>query len=444
MDLVFITDHFIGVFGPHFRPERKNREYLALPFFCFVPIVRYVGKEISRQAASTASIFMRCVVVMLLAAGGYRAGLLAWTDHLSRSSSLADRERAVRETPDASLYERLAAKVDKEGGDPAPSLARAIELDPAKAEYHMRVGLQAEMAGRFDAAEQSLLTAARLSHLYQPRYLLAQYYFRRQNPEAFFTWAHAAFDMSYNEVTPLLDLCWRMHPDPGWLEAHALSGRREIKRQYLVFLARHKAIEPAEYLAAKLSELPVAADVPSLLEFCDRNLAAGRAARPVQVWNRLCAGHLLPFEELEPAQGVSLTDGNFAHPAVGQAFDWHLNDTDGVISRRMIDKLNVTFSGHQAEWCGIAWQYLAVQKGSTYTLRSKFQGIDLDTPDGLCWKLYDLASQRVPAREGDAESLSFTAPSDVLVLMLSYQRPSGSPRLAGTVAVSQVELRMER
>jgi hypothetical protein len=28
--------------------------------------------------------------------------------------------------------------------------------------------------------------------------------------------------------------------------------------------------------------------------------------------------------------------------------------------------------------------------------------------------------------------------------MLSYQRPMGSPRLAGTVAVTQVELGMER
>jgi hypothetical protein len=179
------------------------------------------------------------------------------------------------------------------------------------------------------------------------------------------------------------------------------------------------------------------------LEFCDRSLAAGRPAPPVEVWNRLCVSRLLPFEELDPASGILLTDGRFDRRALGQAFDWRLNDTDGVTSRRMKGELRVTFSGRQAEWCAIAWQYLATRPGGSYRLRSEFRGIDIDSPDGVCWKIYDLAGRRLAAETGGG-SLTFVAPSDVLVLMLSYERPVGLPRLAGTVAVTQVVLGMER
>jgi hypothetical protein len=356
---------------------------------------------------------------------------------------MADRQRAVRVARGASLYERLADKIEETGGDPLPALAHAADLDPANAEYRMRLGLRAEVAGQFDVAERNLLAAARLSRLYQPRYLLAQYYFRRQNAGEVFQWAHAASDIAYGDVLPLLDLCWRMRPEPEWLRAHALSRRPEIARQYLVFLSRRQQMEAAEVLAGQLSESAVAADLPALLEFCDRSLAAGRPAPPVEVWNRLCVSRLLPFEELDQASGISLTDGRFDGRPLGQAFDWRLNDTDGVTSRRMKGELRVTFSGRQAEWCAIAWQYLATRPGGSYRLRSEFRGIDIDSPDGVCWKIYDLAGRRLAAETGGG-SLTFVAPSDVLVLMLSYERPVGLPRLAGTVAVTQVALGMER
>jgi hypothetical protein len=403
-----------------------------------------VRTEASRPAASLVHILTHCSVVLALAAAAYWAGRLAWADHLSQSNRLAERQRAVRVARGASLYERLADKIEETGGDPLPALLHAAELDPANAEYRMRAGLRAETAGQLDVAEWNLRAAAQLSRLYQPRYLLAQYYFRRQNAGAFFRWAHAAFDIAYGDVSPLLDLCWRMRPEPEWLRAHALSRRPEIARQYLVFLSRRQQMDAAEVLGSQLSESAVAADLPVLLEFCDRSLAAGRPAHAVAVWNRLCASRLLPFETLDPAKGISLTDGSFTRQALGQGFDWRLNDTDGVTSRRVEGELRVTFNGQQAEWCAIAWQYVATQPGDSYRLRSEFRGIDVDSPDGICWKIYDLAGRRVGAGTDGGGSLTFVAPSDVLVLMLSYERQMGLPRLAGTVAITQVTLGMER
>lgn len=406
-------------------------------------IVCSVRSEAPQPSASPVRILIHGSIVLALAVAAHWAGRLAWADHLSRSSQMAERERAVRVAPGASLYERLADKIEEMGGDPLPALAHAAELDPANAEYRMRLGLRAEATGQFDVAERNLLAAARRSRLYQPRYLLAQYYFRRQNAAGFFQWTHAAFDIAPGDVLALLDLCWRMRPEPEWLRAHALSSRPEIARQFLVFLSRRQQMEAAEVVAGQLSESAVAADLPALLEFCDRSLAADRPAHPVEVWNRLCLRQLLPFEELDPAGGISLTDGRFNHRVLGQAFDWRLNDTDGVTSRRMKDELRVTFSGRQAEWCAVAWQYLAMRPGASYRLQSELRGIDADSADGVCWKIYDLAKRRVATKTSNG-SLTFVAPSDVLVLMLSYERPMGSPRLAGTVAVTRVALEMEQ
>jgi threonine/homoserine efflux transporter RhtA len=85
-----------------------------------------------------------------------------------------------------------------------------------------------------------------------------------------------------------------------------------------------------------------------------------------------------------------------------------------------------------------------MRPGGSYRLRSELRGVDVDLPDGVCWKIYDLAGRRVAAETGGGGNLTFVAPSDVLVLMLSYERPMGLPRLAGTVAVTQVALGMER
>ena len=400
-----------------------------------------MGTEASKPAASPVRFRLCYSIFLVLAAAVYWAARLAWADHLSHSSQLCDRERAVLLSPDATLYQRLADRIEDTGGDPLPALVRAAELEPANAEYRMTLGLRAEIAGQFGLAERNLLTAARLSRLYQPRYLLAQYYFRRRDPDKFFQWVHAALDVAYGDVLPLLDLCWRMRPDAEWLRSHAVPNRPEIARQYLIFLFSRQQTDAAEHLAAELSRSPVAADVPALLESCDRDLAASHPAHAVEVWNRLCARHLLPFKELDPARGVSLTDGRFEVGALGRGFDWRLYDTEGVTSRRTKGALRVTFSGRQAEWCGVAWQYVATRPGLTYRLSWEFRGIDIDSPDGLCWKVYDLAGKRV-ADETSGESLRLVAPADLLVLVLSYERPMGSPRLAGTVTVGQVALEM--
>jgi len=394
--------------------------------------------SLKRDSVPAAGTLLRCGALLVLGLAAYWAVRLAWADHLSRSPGLADRERAVRLAPAAaSLYERLADRREELGGDPLPDLERAAALDPANAERHMRLGLRAELAGDFPLAERSLLRAAVLSRLYQPRYLLAQYYFRRGNADSFLTWSRAAFESAYGDVSPLLDLCWRTRPDAEWLVQYALPPRPEIARQCLAFLMRRQQMNAAGVLARRISEAAVAADRPALLEYCDRRLAEGLAGDAVGVWNALSRRRLLPDGELDPARGVSLTNGNFDHAPGGRGFDWRVEQLSGAKCVLGGGAMRVAFSGRQPEKCLIAWQYVPVEPGIHYRLRFAAPA------DGVRWSIFDFSGTEIRGEPGADGPLTFAPLAEVVRLALVYQRPLGSPRLEGTVAITAVRLERE-
>src|SRR5262249_26626785 len=111
-----------------------------------------------------------------LGAAAYFTGIVAIADYWSQSVSEADRERAVRLLPASGLMHIRLAELRNE---PVSELERAAELEPVNAIYWQRLGSQAELGGDPVLAEKALRTAAERSHVYQPRYLLAQFYFRR-------------------------------------------------------------------------------------------------------------------------------------------------------------------------------------------------------------------------------------------------------------------------
>ncbi len=138
---------------------------------------------------------IRATSILILAIAAFWSLRLAWADRLSRSVQLAGRERAARWAPwSAAVRERLAEKRDETGGDPVPDLEAVAALEPANARGFERLGQRAEFAGKRELAERSLVHAAELSRLYQPRYLLAQYYFRRGDAAGWDLWSRQAFD----------------------------------------------------------------------------------------------------------------------------------------------------------------------------------------------------------------------------------------------------------
>lgn len=389
-----------------------------------------------RRAGASAGVLLRWGVVLAMGTGGYWAMRLAWADHLSYGA-LWERERAIKLFPAAAYYERLADKRDELGGDPLPDLRQAVARDSSNGSRWMRLGLRAEMAGDYPLAEQSLLRAAALSRLYQPRFLLAQYYFRRQNADGFIAWARAAIDTSYGDISSLLDLCWRMRPDGAWLAAIA-PDRPEVTRQVLLFLVRKQQFAEALPIALKLSRYGGPEDLPALLDYCEHAISDDSSGGALQVWNALCNRGLLPCNELQRAAGNSLTDGHFEHLWIRQGFAWRFTQSSWLSVRASRSGPTLTLTGEQPEECMIAWQYLPLVPQKRYRVRLEAHPVDAPSAEGLDWEVYDLAGKPV-LTEVHAGWTLFKAPSAITRLALVYRRPLGTVRLSGSVALTGAE-----
>ena len=161
--------------------------------------------------------------VCLFAFAGYRALLLAWADHQSRSTRVETVEHAAKLNPaDADIQLRLATARESAGADPIPALSAAAALDSGNPSAWMRWGISAEMRGEFKTAETCLLQAARVSRQFEPRWTLANYYARRNDAAHFWPWVAAAFEMASGDLNPAFRLCGSMSPDPGIILARAI------------------------------------------------------------------------------------------------------------------------------------------------------------------------------------------------------------------------------
>lgn len=381
---------------------------------------------------------LRCGAIVIMILPAYWVARLAWADHLSRGGQLVGRERAVQLAPAiATLRERLADIREESGGDSLPDLERAVSLDPENPFRRMRLGVQAELAGNFALAEQALLAAAARSRHYQPRYLLAQYYFRRQNADSFWRWARAAFETAYGDVMPLLDLCWRLQPDAQWIWQRAIPPRPLISRQYLAFVTAKQQWEVARSVALTLARDATADDRSILLHYCEVRLVAGDGAAAIAVWNALSRRGLVPYAPIDPVSGPYLTNAAFEHAPSAVGFDWRLTDTPGVTCTFYKQEIRLSFSGAQQERSTIAWQYVPVTRAGRYQLKFGVHSIDTNGVDGVGWSVSELSGTELgyaEARTGGLLLLSLR--NDLVKVSLEYRRPLGSSRLQGTVAVT--------
>ena len=398
-----------------------------------------------RLLAQAAQNLLRSGAAIGLGLAAYWTARLAWADHLSRGRDVAARTEAVRLFPAATSLGNLAEKREESGGSPIRDLERAAALEPENPEWRLRLGLRAELAGDLPLAEASYLQAARLSRLYQPRYLLAQFYFRRGDAVRFCAWSGEAFLAAYGDVTPLLELRWRIRPDPEDLAQRAPWNRPEIALQFVLFLAGKHRTGAARALSLRLAGRATREQLAGFLDYVGRSPAEQDAESAVAVWNALCQRGLLPYGPLEPARGQSLTNGDFQRPLTEAGFDWRVERAPWLRHARSTAGLRLTLSGDQPEYCLLVSEFAPVMAGRTYLLRSTLSPAEAGADEGFHWLISGAAGQELPAVAGTGGRLAFTVPRgrqqyQVVRLGLVYQRPRGSTRLAGSLTLSGVRL----
>lgn len=379
---------------------------------------------------------------------------LAYADHLACVGSLPATARASELVPgNAEYLLRQAKLLDEAGQDPVPCLERAAALEAPNASIWIQLGLQAEIAGDWPKAENYLLKAARASKQYEPRWALANYYFRRGDAERFWPWAKQALEISHEDPRPLFTLCWQLSEDAPLILQRAIPERKLVLRQYLSFLLEQNRLAATPAVLQQLLARPDPSDAPVAMNLCSRLLQAGSVASAVELWNHLCRQKLIAYEPLEPQRGVSITNPAFRPATLPAAFDWRMPDVPGVSVEHVTSPpyLAISFWGKQPENCEVLWQYLPLAAGRTYRFGYRYRTEAIPRDAGLRWAVLDVAkgtelTTNVPHLSSSTwaeESLLFSTPPGLesARLALCYRRALGTTRIEGVLCLENVNLR---
>ena len=390
-----------------------------------------------------------------MACAGYWSVRLAWADGLAHSDSAEQVQAALRLAPDNAIYWLHWTDLEQAHGESGGlGIVRATQADPYNAEVWIRAGLQAEVTGDFVHAEQLFLRAARQSLQYEPRWTLANYYFRRSDPEHFWPWAKSALAWSYGDRELLFDLCWRMQPDADVILERAIPDRPAVLRDYLAFLLHHDRSDAAQAVVRKLEAQASEEDRPLLLDFANRMLNQQRWPAALSAWNALCLRKVVHYTPLDPSRGPLLTNGEFTEEPLDSGFDWRLDDIKGVaaVYNESPHGLRFDFSGDQPENCNVVYQFVPVSPGKRYALRFGYRTEGIEPESGLHWRVMEATTGReilTPPLDLSSDSwtsggLAFAVPQNVpaTVVMLTYRRQPGTVRIEGTVWLRNVGLEL--
>jgi hypothetical protein len=343
--------------------------------------------------------------------------------------------RALEILPRNTEYLLLRSlQLDYGGENASPLLERAAAIDSLSSAPRIRLGLAAEARGDSIAAEKWLLDAARVDHQFEPRWTLANFYFRRSRKDQFWKWMHSALEVSYGDRRPAFDLCWTMSQDAREIFAKAIPEHTDVLGAYLSYvLDQHR--NAAGPVAVKLGELRDPGYSALLDSASDALLEAGDTAAAREVWRLL--GRPDPH-------GVA--NGNFARPPVNHGFDWRLLEPPGVthVHIESPPAHRILLSGKQPEACDLLRQMLTVEAGKRYELHWEARTPGITQPSGIEWSV---TGRSAPIGAGDnwqKGAVSFTASGDLVPLALTYRRPTGQPRAEGYIEIRGVALSQVR
>jgi hypothetical protein len=372
------------------------------------------------------------VALLGLAAAAWFSVLLARADAEFRKGTPEGVARAVELAPRNTAYLSLRAlQIEYEGRDPRPLLESIAKLNPDASAPRIRLGLDAEVRGDLAGAERWLLDAARVDRQYEPRWTLANFYFRQQRTNDFWTWLRSALEVSYGDRAAAFDLAWAAAPDTRVILSRAIPDRREVIAAFLAYSRQKdrgdKNPSDAALLAIRLSQFHDPADLPLLYQELDRLLMAHQRAAAREIWLNL--GYPDPPLVFNP---------DFGQPRIGHGFDWWLVQNPGVthVSLDTPPAHRILFSGKQPESCELLRQYVGVSVGKRYLLRWESRGIG----SGITWRA---DSVNAPLRAGGdwtPGQLSFRATEDLSAIALFYNRPIGEPRAEGSVELRHISI----
>jgi len=388
---------------------------------------------------------------LLFGCGGLSLIRRGYAERLAASADANDVEHALRLAPEnPAFWLRRADLLDRELKSPADALRHAAELNPFDADTWIRLGLDAEVRGDYAQAEAHLLHAARVSRRYQPRWTLANYYFRRGSADEFWKWARLSLDLDPEFADAVFQLCWRMPVPANEILARAIPPRRAVWRKYARFLLSQNRINPAGDVLKRMLPDVEPEDRDLLLEASDRFLAADSVDLATAAWNGLCGGRAVTCSTVRDSGGMPL-DAAESVDVLAHGFAWHTVNSPGIWSDLHSGAVSVEFSGKEPESAEILWRWIPVKSGQRGTLRFEYQSPDFAPASGINWQLLAAGSIAPLAsspwlsnRLWTEVQLPFEVPAgvDLMRLRLNYARQPGSVRLQGSLTVRALRIEL--
>ncbi len=322
----------------------------------------------------------------------------------------------------------------------------AVARNPYDSASLIRLGLDAEERGDYYATERSLLRAAKVDHLYEPRWALANYYLRRRDWGRFWNWARQAGDISPEPPRALFRLCREATPDLGLIFERLSPRGPRVLGSFLYWVGDQHDRSGLLAVTGRAVEIAGAGEREALLYCLSEAVRLDAVTNACRIWNRMIERGLLSFERLVPESGASLTNGDFRFPPEGETFNWRLLPVTGVTGRwRGPGQMRFEFSGTQPERCALIEQTLPLLGGCRYRLSWRHRMTGIAPGAGPVWAAGSAAtSQPLSGRDAAEPQLEFTTPpgAQAIHLCLEYRRQPGTTRIEGVLLLSEVRLQL--
>ena len=315
-----------------------------------------------------------------------------------------------------------------------PVLRAALAKNPWDTRSYIGLSVQAEMRGDARTAESLLHVAAAHDIGREPRWALANFYFRQGNQQGFLEWTN-----SYRAVThEHEDGLFRMVA-ASVADAHALRealphlGCDEMGTAVDVMRA---AEEPADELIQSMSDTcKDASSRAALSALVSDYILEDKPARAAQIWRGM-------------GERSTLANADFHASVTGQGFDWRINQSPDVSVRQRADGLEFDMRDGVADGTVLLFQPVMLEPGAGYRLAMSAAG-DQTVKGAFRWELVELSTGRHLPTSLDEENVNelpnwrFVAPaaeSRSLALALFYRRPEGALPVTGRFTVEGVQL----
>jgi tetratricopeptide (TPR) repeat protein len=387
------------------------------------------------------ALVVRALVVCACVLGISESWKIARSNALLFQDTAESIRASIRLEPDCWwCYVRLA-RLDDSSAEKL--LQTSLRLNRYNSDAAIDLGLRYESDGDFHRAEELLLQAFEVDRTYAPRWSLANFYFRRDNLPAFWTWIRRATETPARDIGALFELCWRVSPDPKTIEANIAEDDPAVVRQYIYFLIDKN--QPAAAVNPALTLVRIGSnesDQTLLFSVLDKLIAANEAGNANTLWNRLIRQHWIVADASFP------NNPQFSRDPLPVGFDWTFSAQSGLHSWPGLIGLETEFTGEEPENCAIAEQAIVLPPGE-YRLESSYHTHNILPDTGIQWQIVEVKSDKIIA---SSVSLSSDTPAHVslpfvvqpdeqlLRLRLAYNRSVGTPRVSGKMVVTSVRI----